>query len=54
MLDQRSLKNLQPPDMPNQRIGGGMLMALESIFGQVTSRHFRADEANQELRTLTR
>jgi YD repeat-containing protein len=29
----------------------GMLMALESIFGgQVTSRHFRADEANQELR----
>lgn len=61
MLDQPSLKNLQPPDMPKRRIARrlvsmvivfcGMLMALESILGgQMTSRQFRVDEANQELR----
>lgn len=61
MLDQPSLKNLQPPDMPKRRIARrlvsmvivfcGMLMALESILGgQMTIRQFRADEANQELR----
>jgi YD repeat-containing protein len=60
MLDQPSLKNLQPPALPKRRIARrlmsmvivlcGMLMALESIFGGQMTRQFRADEANEELR----